>query len=78
MRKGVTAALEGGRQAGRQARRGRLLLLPQSLIHMASVYLNRDPLDSPQELVQRMKYLPKTEREHRAHLVTLMCCMGQY
>ncbi|XP_038593003.1 dystonin isoform X11 [Micropterus salmoides] len=43
---------------------------------MASVYLNHDRLDSPQ-LVQRMKYLFKTEREHRAHLVALMCCMDE-
>ncbi|XP_078128909.1 dystonin isoform X2 [Sander vitreus] len=44
---------------------------------MASVYLNHDPLDSPQELVQSMKYPLKAEREHRAHLVTLMCCMDE-
>ncbi|XP_051272579.1 dystonin isoform X13 [Dicentrarchus labrax] len=44
---------------------------------MASAYLNHDHLDSPQELVHRMKYQFKTEREHRAHLVTLMCCMDE-
>ncbi|KAL7384248.1 hypothetical protein ABVT39_026968 [Epinephelus coioides] len=75
MRRRVTAALEAGK-AGRQ-KRGRLLVLPQSLIHMASVYLNHDPLDSPQELAHRMKYLLKAEREHRAHLITLMCCMDE-
>lgn len=54
------------------------MLLSQSLGHMASVYLNHDAADGPQELVQRMEFLLNTEREHRAHLVTLMCCMGQY
>ncbi|XP_069395298.1 dystonin isoform X17 [Paralichthys olivaceus] len=44
---------------------------------MASVYLNLDPLDGPQDLVQRMKYLLKMEREQKAHLVTLMCCMDE-
>lgn len=63
---------------GKQARRGRplLLLLLQSLIRMASVYLDRDPLDSPQEGVQTMKYRLMTERERRELLVALMCCMG--
>ncbi|KAI9535218.1 hypothetical protein NQZ68_002772 [Dissostichus eleginoides] len=44
---------------------------------MASVCPIQDPLDSTQELEQRMKYLFQAEREHRAHLVTLMCCMDE-
>ncbi|KAK5853911.1 hypothetical protein PBY51_015027 [Eleginops maclovinus] len=44
---------------------------------MASVCPIQDPLDSPQELKQRMKYLFQAESEHRAHLVTLMCCMDE-
>ncbi|TNN67214.1 Dystonin [Liparis tanakae] len=48
---------------------------------MAFLYLSRgppdSPQDSPQELVQTRKYLLQAERERRAHLVTLMCCMDE-
>ncbi|GLD57276.1 dystonin isoform X1, partial [Lates japonicus] len=44
---------------------------------MASVYLNHDPLDSSQEQVEKMKYLLKTEREHRTHLISEIHVTGE-
>lgn len=81
MEKGVAAALQASqsvRQAGRQAGRKtevRVLLFLLCFSLMASACLNHS---SPrQEPGPGMNSPLRSETEHRAHLVSLMCCMGQ-
>lgn len=64
-------------QAGRLGE-GRAPAPLQPLVLMASACLDHDPIDHSQDPDRRMFCLHENEGEHRARLVTLMCCMGQY